>query len=120
MSKKKIAKPLGTSWSDIEEIEQDLSHIKGKAVDPRDFFKNCSKVGAALLECLLENDTEAFLEILDEYLRVNRSGVAKNAQLARSTVQDVFSKKGNPTLKTLAKIVHHEAGFQDSLSRQKN
>ena len=73
-----------------------------------------------MLQCLLENDPEAFVEILNEYLDVNRSRVAKNANLARSTVQEVFSKKGNPTLKTLAKIVHYEAGYHDNANRPGN
>jgi hypothetical protein len=33
-------------------------------------------VAAALLQALAENDTEAFLEILDSYLRVNRTHIA--------------------------------------------
>jgi len=63
-------------------------------------------VGAALLEALLDNDTEAFIEILDAYLRINRTQTAKKTKLSRSTVQLALSKKGNPTLKTLAKIAH--------------
>jgi DNA-binding phage protein len=63
-------------------------------------------VGTALLECLIDNDPETFIEILDSYLRVNRLQVAKNSTLSRSTVQQALSKSGNPTLKTIAKIVH--------------
>jgi DNA-binding phage protein len=73
---------------------------------PGKIFKDHTRVGDALLECLVENDTEAFIEILNAYLRVNRRRVAKGAHLARSTVQQALSGKGNPTLKTLAKIVH--------------
>ncbi|MGH2639824.1 MAG: DNA-binding protein, partial [Rhabdochlamydiaceae bacterium] len=69
-------------------------------------LKDIEKVGAALLESLMENDTESFIEILDSYLHINRSSIAKKAKLSRSTIQHAFSKKGNPTLKTLAKIVH--------------
>jgi len=70
------------------------------------FFKNFDKVGSALLESLIQNDTEAFIEILDAYLEVNKAQVAKRAKLSRSTVQQALSKKGNPTLKTIARIVH--------------
>jgi DNA-binding phage protein len=73
---------------------------------PNRFFKDFDKVGAALLESLVENDTEAFIEILDTYLKVNRAQVAKRAKLSRSTVQYALSKKGNPTLRTIARIVH--------------
>ena len=44
--------------------------------------------------------------MLDTYLQVNKSRVAKKAHIARSTIQQALSRKGNPTLKTLAKIVH--------------
>lgn len=73
---------------------------------PEDFFKNNEQVAAALFQALAENDTEAFLEILDSYLRVNRTYIAQETDLSRSTVSLAFSKKGNPTLKTIAKIVH--------------
>lgn len=53
---------------------------------PEDTFMDSQKVGAALLECLIDNDTETFIEILDSYLRVNRLQVANNAQMSRSTV----------------------------------
>jgi len=79
---------------------------KLKIHKPDRFFKDSDKVGAALFECLLENDTEAFIEILDGYLQVNRAQVAKKARMSRSTVQQALSKKGNPTLKTIARIVH--------------
>lgn len=74
--------------------------------DPKQSFKDHEKVALALLECLIDNDTKSYIEILDSYLRVNRTHVAMNSKLSRSTVQQAFSKKGNPTLKTIAKIVH--------------
>jgi hypothetical protein len=49
-------------------------------------FMDAEKVGAALLECLVDNDPETFIEILDSYLRVNRLQVAQKANMARSTV----------------------------------
>jgi DNA-binding phage protein len=114
MSKKKILNKPVLTWNDIEEADIDLNKVKSlKEVKPEEFFKDQAKIGAALLECLLENDTEAFIEILDEYLKVNRSRVARDANIGRSTVQEVFSKKGNPTLKTIAKIVHYSAGFNN-------
>ena len=74
--------------------------------NPDNFFKDFDKVGAALLESLAQNDTEAFIEIIDAYLRVNRTRVARRSKMSRSTVQQALSKKGNPRLKTIARIVH--------------
>ena len=73
---------------------------------PSKFFKSHEKVAEALLQSLEENDADAFLEILDAYLKVNRTRVAKEANLSRTTVQNAFSQKGNPTIRTIAKIVH--------------
>ena len=105
MDKKKISKKRGFYLDDIP-----VADLK-KGVDPESFhpekvFKDHKKIANILLNCLIDNDTETFLEILDSYLRVNRRRVAKKARLARSTVQQALSGKGNPTLKTLAKIVH--------------
>jgi DNA-binding phage protein len=71
-----------------------------------DGFSDHAKVGKALLQCLIDNDTETYIEILESYLRMNKLQVAKKAKMPRSTIQLAFSKSGNPTLKTLAKIVH--------------
>ena len=35
-----------------------------------------------------------------------RSEIAKRSKLPRSTISLAFSRRGNPTLKTIAKIVH--------------
>ena len=103
MTKKKISKKQELTWNTISITNINPARLAGlKEVRPVDFFKNYVKVGATLLECLLANDTEAFLEILNAFLKVNRSGVAKK-------VQHAFFKSGNPTLKTIAKIVHYEA-----------
>lgn len=51
--------------------------------DPEISFTDFSKVDAALLECLVDNDTETFIEILDSYLRVNKLQVEKKAKMDR-------------------------------------
>lgn len=105
MNKKKTSKKREFSLDDIPRFnihdEKKLNEF-----NPEDFFKNHHNVGAALLQALIENDTEAYMEILDSYLRVNKSRIAKKTDLSRSTVSLALSKKGNPTLKTIAKIVH--------------
>lgn len=73
---------------------------------PSVFFQSHKKVGEALLTCLEENDADAFLEILDAYLIVNRTKTSKETKLSRTTIQSALSGKGNPTIRTIAKIVH--------------
>lgn len=105
MDKKKISKKRGFSFKDMPEtkLQQRRPTVDW---DAEDTFLDTQKVGSALLACLMENDAETFMEILDAYLRINRLQVAKKAKLSRATVQQALAPGGNPTLKTLAKIVH--------------
>jgi len=105
MHKKKTLKEAECCFEDMP-ILTPKKGGKLKTHHPEKSFKSIGKVGTALLESLMENDTEAFIEILDGYLQINRSKVARKAHIARSTVQQALSKHGNPTLRTLAKIVH--------------
>ena len=79
---------------------------KGTKVHTSSAFKNKREVALALFLCLERNDPESFVGILDVYLSVNKSEISKKTKLARSTVQGVFSKKGNPTIRTIAHVVH--------------
>lgn len=79
---------------------------RGTKVHPSKALKNKKEVALALFLCLEKNDPESFVEILDAYLNVNKTELAKKTKLARSTVQGVFSKKGNPTIRTIAHVVH--------------
>jgi DNA-binding phage protein len=108
MDRKKTSKKQKFSLDDMP-ITKVTNREGVSRSSAKDAFMDSEKVGAALLECLIDNDTETFIEILDSYLRVNRLQVAQKANISRSTVQQALSKDGNPTLKTLAKIVHESA-----------
>lgn len=69
-------------------------------------FRNKKDVALALFQCLEDNDPESFVEILETYLEVNKAEIAKKTNLSRSTVQNAFSNRGNPTIRTIAQIVH--------------
>ena len=105
MTKKKISKKQKFCFEDIPIIKskKEAPALQHK---PSEFFKSHENVAEALLQSLEENDAGAFLEILDAYLRVNRTKVAKEANISRTTVQNALSRKGNPTIRTIAKIVH--------------
>lgn len=79
---------------------------KLKDHDANLFFKDHAKVAEALLQSLEENDTVAFLEIINTYIYVNRTKIARETGLSRTTVHNALSSKGNPTIRTIAKIVH--------------
>ncbi len=105
MLKKKTSKKPEFSFKNMQETK--IANKKNiSTFNAEESFSDASRVGAALLQCLIDNDTETYIEILESYLRINKLQVAKKAKVSRSTVQLVFSKSGNPTLKTLAKIVH--------------
>ena len=105
MTKKKTSKRPKFCFEDMPILK---SKKKGRSTNRKasDFFKAHEKVAEALLQSLEENDAGAFLEILDAYLKVNRTRVAKATNLSRTTIQQALSKKGNPTIRTIAKIVH--------------
>lgn len=107
MLKKKTSKKHEFSFENMQETKIDKKRVM--PVRPKASFMDLQKVGAALLECLIDNDTETFIEILESFLRVNKLQTAKQANMSRSTIQLALSKTGNPTLKTLAKIVHESS-----------
>lgn len=77
-----------------------------KEYDPMKNLLNTKKMGAAIMECLIENDTEGVLEIIEGYLyAVNKTQFLKEADIPRSTAYNFF-KRRNPTIKTLAKIMY--------------
>ena len=103
MPKKKTSKKPNFSFSAMSPSSPKKGLSKH---NPTKAFKNRKEVAIALFLCLEENDPESFIEILDAYLDVNRSEIAERASLSRTTVQNAFSKRGNPTLRTIAQIVH--------------
>ena len=105
MSKPKTSKKRGFCINDIPISKLNLK-AKWIKVDPAKYFKNRKEVAMALLQCLEDNDPEAFVEILDTYLHINKSDMARKTNLSRQTVKNAFSGKGNPTIKTIAQIVH--------------
>lgn len=63
-------------------------------------------IAKAVWECLKDNDYKGVLEVIEAHLRaVNKTKAAKDNDLARSTMYNAFKSK-NPTVKTMAKLVH--------------
>ena len=105
MTRKKISKKQKFCLEDIP-ILKSKKGVPSVQHKPSVFFKSHKKVAEALLTSLEENDASAFLEILDVYLRVNRTKIARDSKLSRTTIQNALSGRGNPTIRTIAKIVH--------------
>jgi DNA-binding phage protein len=74
--------------------------------NPTEELLNEELIGRAIWECLKNGDSEGVIEVISIYLEaVNKTQVAKENHMARSTMYHTLKSK-NPTVKTLAKLVH--------------
>ncbi|MES2122103.1 MAG: hypothetical protein V4492_04915 [Chlamydiota bacterium] len=63
-------------------------------------------VAQAFWECLKDNDPEGAMEVISAHLTaLNKAQFAKESDIPRSTVYYSMKSK-NPTLRTVAKLIH--------------
>ena len=75
-----------------------------KEINPTEELLNEELISHALWECLKEGDDEGFKEVILAYVEAcKKAPTAKKAAVSRSTV---YNLKDNPTIKTVAKVVH--------------
>lgn len=75
--------------------------------DPSDQLRDKKFIASALWECLVDNDIEAFKEILKAHLEVtNKEEIAKKSGIPLRTLFRMLSPSGNPTLANVSKIIH--------------
>jgi predicted transcriptional regulator len=83
------------------------------AFSPTEKLRDIKLIGAAIMECLIDNDPKGAMEAIETHLEaMNKSAFLKEAGVPRSTMYKLFKTK-NPTIKTLAKIIyaaHHSQG----------
>jgi len=78
-----------------------------REINPTEELLNEDLISRAIWECLKEGDSDGVIEVIATYYHaVNKTDISKEASLARSTVYSLRKKGGNPTVKTLAKLVH--------------
>lgn len=66
-----------------------------------------SEYGLAVLDALENNKPEDVIAALRDYLNTkNKTSLAKQTGLHRTSLYLALSDKGNPTVKTLAKLIH--------------
>ncbi len=76
------------------------------AYDPLQEMTNENFIGKAILECLRNNDPEGVMEVIEMYLEaLEKTKFVKKALVPKSTLYHSLKSK-NPTIKTLAKLVH--------------
>lgn len=62
-------------------------------------------IGAAIMECFLNNDPDGVVELLHIYIEeLNKVEFFEEANIPRSTVYQFFRHK-NPTIRTVAKFI---------------
>lgn len=102
MAKSVISGKRGGSLKRYRKL--DLSNAK--EWHPTKELLDTKRIGASIMECLLNNDPEGAMEIIEIYLdTVNRVQMAKKSHIPRSTLYHSLKHK-NPTIKTLAKLMH--------------
>lgn len=79
---------------------------RAKEYNPTKDLLNEQLIANAVWECLKDNDPNGVMEVLEAHLAAkNKSKLAKEHDLSRTTIYHAFKSK-NPTLHTLAKLVH--------------
>ncbi len=74
--------------------------------DPKKNLLDEHLIAEAIWECLKENDPDGVIEVLEAHFRaINKSKLAREHDLPRTTIYHAFRTR-NPTLQTLAKLVH--------------
>jgi DNA-binding phage protein len=84
----------------------DLRKVSGlHKSNPIKELTNKQQVSLAIFECLLNNDPEGVMEMIEVYLEaVNKAKLRRETKLSKSTMYSAL-KHRNPTVKTLAKIM---------------
>jgi DNA-binding phage protein len=81
----------------------------GKGIDtydPTEALLDEDRVGRAIWECLKNGDPEGVMEVIQVHLEAcNKTQLAKEVHLPKTTLYHSFRRK-NPTIRTLAKLVH--------------
>jgi probable addiction module antidote protein len=107
MVKKKTSKKLKECFEDVPIVRPTSKKVKVRRFDPDSKLRDKNFVAQALFEALSEGDEEAALEIIIAYVHaMKKSEIAKQEQMATSTVYQALSPKANPTLRTVARLLH--------------
>ncbi len=61
----------------------------------------------ALWQCLIEQDIESFKEILKAHVdAMNKTELAEKSKTSRRTLYRILSTEGNPTLKSISRVLN--------------
>lgn len=105
MGKKKTSKKQNPYLEKLAKL--DLDKIPGLSkIDPLKMLCDPDLTARAIMECLQGNDPDGVMEIVADYLEaLDKVKLRKHSKLKKSTMYAAL-KHRNPTIKTLAKIMH--------------
>ncbi len=102
MGKTKTSKGLKKS----QKKSMVVNGVRLKVHNPSAIFKDHVAIKSALSEALFDGDKEAFVEILEGYIKAhNILEVCRRTGLSRTVVYEAIGEGGNPSLDTLCKIM---------------
>ena len=108
MSTKRKRFSARTSYSKNRGILKLKDNARVRESNPTEEILNEDLICRAIWDCLKEGDSAGLVEVIRIYLEAsNKTHLAGEARVARSTVYHL--KGGNPTVRTLAKLVHATA-----------
>lgn len=101
----KKQKPISTYSVQIGKLKRGVKTSSHKSTRK---LRSTKKVAEALAECLLNGDTASFKEILSAHISLitNKRNFSKKIGIGRATLYEALSPDGNPSLETVARIVH--------------
>ena len=104
MAKTATSQKRERSLSVIEPIK--LKTRKGlQRFKAEDHLSDRKSVAAALLDCLIQGDSDGFKEILSAHLEVvNKAAFAKKAGIPERTLFRMLTPSGNPTLENISRV----------------
>jgi probable addiction module antidote protein len=89
---------------------------KPKKFDSMKYLLDENLIAKAIWECLRDNDPEGVIEVLEAHLDArNKSKLSRDHEIPRTTFYHAIKSK-NPTLATLAKIVHATIECEEGVS----
>lgn len=65
------------------------------------------------MECLIDNDVDGVIDAIRTFIDAqNKLQMSKSQSMARSTIYDALKPGANPTIKTLAKLLHATMAYE--------
>lgn len=84
-------------------------NLKGcKIWSPTAEILDAHNLAKAVSECLVKGDPEGVIEVIEIYQAVNKVQATRQSKLSKVTMYNILKHK-NPTIKTLAKLIHATA-----------